>query len=70
MKNIKVELSSVGKGQADLVKELRSYGIHIYPSQLSVFINGVDIGKKATEVLECCEKIIDKWKKDKQRKEE
>lgn len=58
MYDIKNRLSSIGKTQVWLVRELRERGIDMQPPRLSSIINGTYTYPKTKSILEQCDKII------------
>lgn len=58
MNNIKERLSSMGKSQVWLLKELRKKGYNVQPPQLCNIINGNYTYPKASVVLKECDNIL------------
>lgn len=66
MSNIPVRLAQLRKKQTDLLREIKERGIpapydHLYPSELSKFINGIENPPKSDAILEMCETILTEW---------
>lgn len=59
---LKIELVKLGKRQTDLISELRERGYKINPPDISAYLSGYIVTPKSQEVLNECERIIEKWK--------
>lgn len=62
--NINERLKKCRKTQGWLIMEIRNrYGINVYPSEMSRFINGTLIGPKSKRVLKISDEILSEIEK-------
>lgn len=59
--NIPVRLVVLGKKQVDVMRELHRKRIKVTPSELSLFINGLNNPPKSELVLAEADKILTEW---------